>query len=315
MGGVKILITGSSGQIGTNLALALTKRGDQVIGIDKRPNAWSSAFQMQLVDLVEVARGRATYTPPFRPDAIVHLAAWAKVHQLVIEPEKSLQNVEMAFAALEVARASGSPIIFGSSREVYGDIRRHVTEESMADFVVAESPYSASKIAGEAFFYTYARCYGIRTLVFRFSNVYGRYDNDLERMERVIPLFVRKIADDRDIVVFGRDKMLDFTYVDDCVAGVMAGIDALAGGRVVNQTINLAYGQGQTLLDLVTLIELALGKQAKATYEAARTGEVTRYVAEISKARQLLRYNPQTPLPLGIARYVKWLRETGWLKA
>src|ERR1041385_2859035 len=133
----------------------------------------------------------------------------------------------------------------------------------MADFVIAESPYSASKIAGEAFFSSYARCYGIKTLVFRFSNVYGRFDNDLARMERVIPLFVQKIWRGEPITVFGREKMLDFTYIDDCVAGIVAGIDAVQGGKAESETINLAYGQGQTLYDLVTLIELATGKQAK----------------------------------------------------
>src|SRR6185295_18246975 len=179
-----------------------------------------------------------------QPDVIVHLAAWAKVHQLVREPEKSFENVAMIYWALEAARvlqnqrakiknqkATGPGLVFGSSREVYGDIHRHVTDESMTDFVIAESPYSASKIAGEAFVSSYSRCYGIPTLVFRFSNVYGRYDNDLDRMERVIPLFVRKIWRGEPITVFGRDKMLDFTYVDDCVAGVTAGIDALASGK------------------------------------------------------------------------------------
>ena len=132
-------------------------------------------------------------------------------------------------------------------------------------------------------------------------------------MERVIPLFVRRIQDQRPITVYGRDKMLDFTYIDDCVDGMVAGVDALAAGRVVNQTINLAYGQGQTLYDLVSLIELALGKLAVATYKNPLTGEVTRYVADISKARQLLGYNPRTPLAAGIARYVQWLRQQGWL--
>ena len=115
------------------------------------------------------------------------------------------------------------------------------------------------------------------------------------------------------ISVFGREKMLDFTYVDDCVAGVTAGIDALATSRVVDETINLAYGQGQTLYDLVTLIELATGRQAEATYLPSQTGEVTRYVADISKARQLLAYDPQTPLTRGIAQYVKWCKESGFL--
>jgi UDP-glucose 4-epimerase len=183
----------------------------------------------------------------------------------------------------------------------------------MTDFVIAESPYSASKIAGEAFVSSYARCYGIPALVFRFSNVYGRFDNDLDRMERVIPLFVRKIWRGEPITVFGRDKMLDFTYVDDCVAGISAGIDALVGGKVTTETINLAYGQGQTLFDLVTLIELATGKTANATYANSQTGEVTRYVADISKAKALLGYAPQMPLAKGIFQYVNWCRESGFL--
>jgi UDP-glucose 4-epimerase len=317
---MRILITGSSGQIGTNLALTLLGRGDEVLGIDKRANAWSAAVPTQVTDMTGAPGGEEfERAARFGPAIIVHLAAWAKVHQLVNEPAKALENVGITFWALELARRTGAAIVFGSSREVYGDILRHVTDESMADFVVAESPYSASKIAGEAFFSSYAKCYGLRTLVFRFSNVYGRYDNDLERMERVIPLFVRRISRGEPITVFGREKMLDFTYIDDCISGVMAGIDALGsgvssgGGRVAGQTINLAYGQGQTLYDLVSLIELATGKKAAASYAPSQTGEVTRYVADISKARQLLGYAPTMPLTRGIREYVKWCGESGFL--
>ena len=310
---MNVLITGSSGQIGTNLALALLARGDHVIGIDRRPNPFTDAFETQLVDLVQLARGQVAFTPPVRIDALVHLAAYAKVHELVIHPKRALENVEAAVAALEIARVNQTPMIFGSSREVYGDIHRHITDESMADFVVAESPYSASKIAGEAFFYSYAKCYGIPHLVFRFSNVYGRFDNDLARMERVIPLFVKKIANGEPITLFGRGKMLDFTYIDDCVAGVLAGLDALVAGRVINQTINLAYGQGQTLFDLVSLIEAAVGRDADATYRESQIGEVTRYVADISKAKRLLAYQPTTSLAAGISKYIEWCRETKFI--
>jgi UDP-glucuronate 4-epimerase len=310
---VRLLITGSSGQIGTNLSMALLASGHQVRGVDHRPNSWTDEIVTDLVDLVEASAAPGSYAPPWRPDCIVHLAAFAKVYELVLEPRKALQNVQMAVAALEVARAADCPIVFGSSREVYGDIRRHVVEEAMADFVVAESPYSASKVAGEAFFYAYTRCYGLPVLVFRFSNVYGRYDNDAGRMERVIPLFLRHIADGVPITVYGRRKMLDFTYVDDCVAGIVAGIQAIIDGKIARNTINLAYGQGNTLEDLVNLLEMALGKQAQVTWEPARVGEVTRYVADITKARQVLGYNPQVPLSTGIRRYVAWWREQGLL--
>src|SRR5262249_18518463 len=157
---------------------------------------------------------------------------------------------------------------------VYGDIHRHVTDESAADFVVAESPYSASKIAGEAFIYSYAECYGLPYLVFRFSNVYGRFDADLERMERVIPLFIRRIARGEPIVVFGSEKVLDFTYYEDCVGGIMRGIDALVTRKISGQTINLACGQGNSLVDLVNIVGLALGKSPRVSYEPARPGEV-----------------------------------------
>jgi UDP-glucuronate 4-epimerase len=317
---MRILITGSSGQIGTNLALALQSAGHDVLGVDKRPNTWTQAFPTHVLDLnVPPPPDPATGGPlpdlarQYKPAVVVHLAAWAKVHQLVKEPGKAFENVALVYWALEAARAAGSAVVLGSSREVYGDILRHVTDETHTDFVDAASPYSASKIAAEAFFSSYARCYNMPTLVFRFSNVYGRYDNDLERMERVIPLFVRKIWRGEPITVFGRDKMLDFTYIDDCVSGVMAGIDALAAGRVLAETINLAYGQGQTLYDLVSLIELATGKQAHATYLPSQTGEVTRYVADISKARKLLSYTPATPLPRGMMKYVEWCRQTGFI--
>lgn len=300
---MRILITGSSGQIGTNLALALIERGDQVTGVDIRANTWTHSFPTAILDLCKCGPDAL---PPGPFDIVVHLAANAKVFELVEHPQKAMDNVSMLFNVLEYCRRHEFPLIFSSSREVYGDIHRHITDEAAADFVVAESPYSASKIAGEAFVYSYAQCYDLPFLVFRFSNVYGRYDNDIDRLERVIPLFIDRISRGEPIVVYGKDKVLDFTYVDDCVAGVVAGIDALHERRVFGQTINLAYGHGNTLLDVVNIISMAVGREAKATFLESRTGEVTRYVADIAKARKLLGYDPKVPLSSGLRRAVEW---------
>ena len=125
-------------------------------------------------------------------------------------------------------------------------------------------------------------------------------------MERVIPLFIRKIALGQPITVFGEDKVLDFTYVDDCVAGVYQGIELLASGREANQTINLAYGEGHSLITLAGYIGEALGVTPDVTVKSSRVGEVTHYVADIGKARALLGYAPQTPLRQGIRRAVAW---------
>ena len=311
---MRILVTGSSGQIGTNLALRLQSDGHEVFGVDKRRNTWTDDFPYLLQDL-------AGHYAPFRGgingveypnvDLVVHLAAHAKVHQLVRQPQRALENAVMTFNVLEYARLRHLPIVFSSSREVYGDVHRFEEyPEQAADFAFAESTYSASKIAGEAFIYSYARCYGLPYLVFRFSNVYGRYDNDLNRMVRVIPLFIHSMLRSEEITVYGGvDKTLDFTYVDDCIDGIVSGVEALAEGRVVNQTINLAYGQGNTLVHCAERIAAELGVEPRMTMAPSLLGEVTHYVADLSKARELLDYDPQVPLDEGIARAVAWFRE------
>jgi UDP-glucuronate 4-epimerase len=311
---LKILVTGSSGQIGTNLALRLTQEGHEVFGVDKRQNTWTDDFRYILQDLA----GHYSAFPygingveyP-KVDLVVHLAAHAKVHQLVRHPQRALENAVMTFNVLEYVRQQQIPIVFSSSREVYGDVHRFEEYgEGVADFAYTESTYSASKIAGEAFVYSYARCYGLRYLVFRFSNVYGRYDNDLHRMVRVIPLFIHSMLRDEPITIYGGvDKTLDFTYVDDCVDGIVEGIEALAEGRVVNQTINLAYGQGNTLVHCAERIASELNVEPQVSIAPSLLGEVTHYVADLSKARELLGYAPKVPLDEGIARSVAWFVE------
>jgi UDP-glucuronate 4-epimerase len=310
---MRVLVTGSSGQIGTNLALRLVRDGHDVFGIDKRLNTWTDGFRYLLQDLsgrypaMQGGIGGVEYPAA---DVVVHLAAHAKVHQLVREPERALENMMMTFNVLEYCRQTRTPVIFSSSREVYGDVHRFTTEEASADFAYAESTYSASKIAGEAFVYAYARCYQLPYLVFRFSNVYGRYDNDLERMIRVIPLFTHRILRGEPITVFGgEDKVLDFTYVDDCVEGIVRGIDALTSGRLHGETINLAYGEGNTLVRVAELIGDATGEAPDVTLAPPLLGEVTRYVADIRKARELLGWEPTVPLPEGIARSVAGFTE------
>jgi len=311
---MKVLLTGSSGQIGTNLALRLLRDGHEVHGVDKRLNPWTDEFPYLLQDL-------AGHYAPFaggingveypEVDLVVHFAAHAKVHQLVRQPQRALENAVMTFNVLEYARQRNLPFVFSSSREVYGDVHRFEEYgEQVADFAYTESTYSASKIAGEAFVYSYARCYGLRYLVFRFSNVYGRYDNDLKRMVRVIPLFIHSMLRNEPITIYGgRDKTLDFTYVDDCVDGIVSGIEGLAEDRVVNQTINLAYGSGNTLVHCAERIAAELGAEPQVALAPSLLGEVTHYVADLNKARELLGYRPQVALDEGIGRAVAWFLE------
>ena len=323
---MKILVTGSNGEIGTNLCLKLKKEGHEVFGIDKRKNSWTDNLEYSLLDLSDkfsnfkkgFENSRSKLKISFKPDAVVHLAANAKVHELVENPSRAMDNIKITFNVLEYCRQNTVPIIFASSREVYGDIRRfntngRVTDEKKADFKFTESPYSESKISGEALIYSYAKCYNLPYLVFRFSNVYGRFDNDLERMERVIPLFIKKINNKNKITIFGKNKILDFTYVDDCVNGIYSGVKNLVLREVKNETINLAYGKGQSLLNLVEYIEDNLGKKANYKIKDTRIGEVAHYVADISKAKKLLNYNPKTSLKEGVKKTIDWWKERGEL--
>jgi UDP-glucose 4-epimerase len=292
----------------------LLAEGHDVFGVDKRQNTWTDEFRYLLQDLsghypaYPGGIGGVDYP---EVDLVVHLAAHAKVHQLVAQPHRALENAVMTFNVLEYCRQGRLPLVFSSTREVYGDVHRFEGYgEATADFAYTESPYSASKIASEAFIYAYARCYGLKYVAFRFSNVYGRFDNDLHRMSRVLPLFIHSMTRDEPITVYGgADKVLDFTYVDDCVDGIVRGIEALAEGRVANETINLAYGEGNSLVRAAELIAAELGTEPKMTIAPSLLGEVTRYVADISKAHDLLGWTPQVPLDQGIPRAVQWFRE------
>jgi UDP-glucose 4-epimerase len=129
-------------------------------------------------------------------------------------------------------------------------------------------------------------------------------------MQRVLPLFIHQMSRGEPITVFGgEDKVLDFTYIDDCVDGIASGIERLHAGRVANETINLAYGQGNTLVHVAERIAAELGVEPDMTIAPSLLGEVTHYVADLTRARELLGYDPQVPLDEGIARAVAWFRD------
>jgi UDP-glucose 4-epimerase len=302
---MNILITGSSGQIGTNLALRLADHN--IIGVDQRRNTWRSipSIKYDLADgtRLDLCAGL---------DIVVHLAANARVWESVVDPLLARDNIAMTFNVLEFCRRNELPIIFASSREVYGNNQKIPVGEHRSRFATAESPYAASKMACESLIHSYAASYGLRYVILRLSNVYGRYDCDIERVPRVIPLFIHQIRGGAPVTVFGEDKLLDFTHVDDCVDGIVATIDYLAGGGK-NMTANLGTGEGHSIVEVALFAGDALGIKPEIKIEKSRTGEVVRYVADIKRARTKLGYYPRVLLKEGIERAVEWQREwQGW---
>jgi UDP-glucose 4-epimerase len=296
-----ILITGSSGTVGTALALRLIAEGHNVIPLDVKHSYWDKNLDRRTVihDLrkpIGSALGRKT------PDLIIHLAANARVHDLVVKPDLALDNYLMVHNILEFARLKGIPrVLFSSSREVYGESRPGVRRSEDDTHVGRiKAPYTASKFAAEALIHAYHECYDIKPVIARLSNVYGRYDVS----ERVVPYFLYSAIRDRDISVFGRTKKLDFTYIDDCVDGLVR--IATRFDRVAGKTFNLSTGKGERLLDLARMIVAALGSKSKISCTTKRVGEISSFVGNINSARRLLGYRPVTTLKAGLGPSIEW---------
>lgn len=302
---MKLLVTGSSGQVGTNLCLALLERGDTVLGIDRNPNPWTAEIPYLQRDIA-TERMPSLAELAFRPDVVVHLAANAKVHELVENPRRAHENATTAFEVAEFCRLNNLPLIFSSSREVYGNAEPPAVPETAIDAFHVCSPYAAYKLADEMLIYSYANCYDLNYIIFRLSNVYGRYDNDLHRMTRVIHIFIDQMRRGEPITIFNRHKLIDFTYIDDCVAAFLLGIDNLVAGNVRNETFNLSSGSPATLERLAFRIAECLHVTPEIIDEPTQPGEIDFYIADLSHIKQELGYQPRTTFDEGIQQAVNW---------
>ncbi|MEK7217966.1 MAG: NAD-dependent epimerase/dehydratase family protein [Patescibacteria group bacterium] len=304
---MNILVTGSSGTIGTRLCETLLRRGDDVIGADWVANKWREEVEAvtQHADLRDESAAEDIRLPG-DVDAVIHLAANARVYELVEHPDRARDNLLTLFNALELARRKGiRKFLFASSREGYGNIRAERYTEDLVRVENCESPYTASKVGGEALVQAYTRCYGIDHVMFRFSNVYGMYDDSI----RVVPLFIRRARANEPLTVFGKEKCLDFTYIDDAVDGIVKALDRFEDAR--NGTYNIAYGEGTTIVHLAERIKGLLKSSSPLEIGQPRTGEVVRYVADIAKAQKTFGYDPKVPFEEGIEKTVRWYEEKG----
>lgn len=294
-----IVITGSSGTVGTALALELLDEGCDVTGVDARANRWHDRID-ERTHVVNLTTADISERVPSSVDLVVHLAANARVHKLVQNPQLAKENVDTTFAVLEYARAMDAALLFVSSREVYGNGGQIIHDETNTSVEMCESPYTASKLSGEAFVHSYSNCYDLETVIVRLSNVYGKYDAS----DRVVPQFVTRSMNGQDLRVYGNDKILDFTYLGDCVNGLASVIERFS--TVSGTTFNIASGRGASLETVATLIAEELNSNGEIVVEASRTGEVSKYIADITRANRILGYEPQVTLKEGIRDTIAW---------
>jgi UDP-glucuronate 4-epimerase len=234
-------------------------------------------------------------------DIVVHLAAKAGVRPSLKNPVLyqhvnvvGLQNI------LEIARQKGvRQFVFGSSSSVYGVNPRFPWKETEQELMPV-SPYASSKISGEWVSRAHARLYGMRLLILRFFTVYG----PRQRPDLAINSFTRKIIAGTPIDFFGDGSTLrDYTFVKDTVSGIFA---AMNYDKSDFEVINLGNNHPVSLSQLVATLEEVLGKKALLNRLPEQEGDVPVTYADISKAKELLGYDPQTTLKDGLTSFVKW---------
>jgi len=299
-----VLVTGSSGTVGTALVQELMDRGHEVIPLDIRHSYWDPRIERRTVfkDLRKPLKGLKLRR---HPDIIVHLASNARVHDLVVDPQKALDNYLMTHNLLEFARAKGiERFVFASSREVYGESKvNYRRREDDTHVTRIKSPYTASKFASEALIHAYHECYGIRPVIVRLSNVYGRFDVS----ERAVPLFIYYALRNRRISIFGKEKKLDFTYTDDAISGLRLIVEKF--DKVAPNTFNITAGKGARILDVARIIIDRVDSRSQIVMGDKRTGEISTFVADISRAKKLLGYRPKVSLEVGLEKNIEWYLE------
>ncbi len=237
-------------------------------------------------------------------DAIVHLAARAGVRPSLRQPKLYAEtNINGTLNLLDLAREYNvKQFVFGSSSSVYGNNEKvPFAEDDRISRPI--SPYAATKAAGELLCHTYSHLYDIRAVCLRFFTVYGAR----QRPDLAIRRFSQLITGGEPIRVFGDGTTRrDYTFVDDITGGVRAAIDY---DRSMFEVFNLGESQTVELRYLIELLEKNLGAKAVIDRQPMQPGDVPQTFADISKARELLHYNPQTKIEAGIEKFTDWFKQ------
>lgn len=310
---MKVLLTGGAGFIGSWVGERLLEQGHGVVCIDnfnefydpaiKRSNIETALANPEYVLCEGDITDRALLDELFAAhefDAIIHLAAWAGVRPSIENPEIYEEvNLGGTLNLLQRARAKGLPkFVFASSSSVYGG--RKDPPFSETDSVGRPvSPYAATKRGGEVLAYTYHHLFGLDITCLRFFTVYG----PRQRPEMAIHKFARRMLQGRSIPLFGDGtSSRDYTYIDDIVDGTIRALDHCKGYEIVN----LGESHTTTLIELVRHISDAMEIEPQIDWLPDQPGDVPITFADISKAKELLGYNPTTLAKEGVSRFVEW---------
>lgn len=316
-----ILVTGGAGFIGSRVIDELCKQGNEVVTIDNLNSYYSTNLKYER--LVKFC-GEASFVKgdisnkelidnlfeTYQFDKVINLAAQAGVRYSIDHPYEYINSNIVGFMnILEACRHYDvRHLIYASSSSVYGlNDNEPFTEEDNVDRPV--SLYAASKKSNELMAHAYSKLYGMHTTGLRFFTVYGPYG----RPDMSPTLFANAIAKDQPIKVFNNGEMFrDFTYIDDIVNGIMNIVNTdqpINNDGLYYGIYNIGCGHKEKLLDFISEIEKAFGKEAKKEFLPMQPGDVVTTYASTEKLEKDFNYKPTIKINEGIPRFVEWYKE------
>ena len=308
------LVTGAAGFIGRSIAAALLARGESVRGIDSLiTGKRSSLVGLEAMEFIDgdlcdpAACAKACAGVEF----VFHEAALASVPRSVADPVATNRNcVDATLNLLVAARAAGvRRVVYAGSSAAYGDTPTLPKHEEMLPNPI--TPYAVAKLAGEHYMSAFTRVYGLETVVLRYFNVFGPYQDPTSHYSGVLAIFCRKMLAGEQLTIYGDgEQSRDFTYIDNVVqANLLAA--AAPAEKVSGRMMNLATGSRITLNEIVAILRELTGYKGQPAYESARAGDIHDSLADIRLAGKLLGYAPTVDFREGLSRTVEWYRNGG----
>jgi nucleoside-diphosphate-sugar epimerase len=308
----KYLVTGAAGFIGRSIVAALLKRGEAVRGVD----SFITGKQQNLVGLEAMEFVEGDLADPKvceqvcrGVEIVFHEAALASVPRSVADPVSTHLNcVTATLNVLVAARSAGvRRVIYAGSSSAYGDTPTLPKHEDMLPNPI--SPYAVAKLAGEQYMRAFARVYGLETVVLRYFNVFGPYQDPTSHYSGVLAIFCRKMLTGEKPTIYGDgEQSRDFTYIDNVVHANLLASEAPAV-EVSGQVMNIATGKRITLNHTFKILREITKYKGDLSYSSSRFGDIRDSLADIRRAADLIGFQPIVDFREGLERTVNWYRE------
>lgn len=311
------LITGGAGFIGSSLADKLLEYGHKVLVIDNFCDFYDPKLKEKNIEINKNNENYKIYREDIRNkeklseifnenkiDCVIHLAAMAGVRPSIENPVlyQEVNCLGTQNILEEMKKHNLKNLVMASSSSVYGNCKDVPFREDMVvDYAI--SPYAATKKANEVMTHVYHKLCNMNVIMLRFFTVYG----PKQRPDLAINKFTSLMINNEEIPMFGDGTTSrDYTYIDDIVGGIIKSIDYVLSNNNVYEIINLGNSSPTSLIEMINTIGKVLNIEPKIKQLPMQPGDVDRTFADITKAKNLLGYEPKTSFEEGIRKFVEW---------